>query len=267
MKIKKTVFSAFAVAIAATSFSATAHLNIAAEDVFAVGEEPRDYLEGNSVFIKVNAVEGCSDANDIKYDTTDVVAILPTSPGALSDNFLMESGDVEYDANAVMFTRGRVSSNWKKVDVVKGPVDSYHKDRTEGVRAIKWLRGSVNPDQYDNLEFRTRLPNIKSSSCVSKLRVEIPTITYCENGFVRAWIGTEGTTSFPADSDKLQLEEEYELYFNVVRDVENNPYPETCEKDEEGNALPVEESVRPSDADIDLYGGRLLDISPQSKQL
>lgn len=264
MKIKNTVFSA--VAIAATSFSATAHLNIAAEDVFAVGEEPRDYIEGKSAFIKINAVEGCKDAEGNKYNTTDLIAILPNSSGALSDNFVMSSRGTEYDANAVMFTRARINSNWKKVDAVKGPVDSYFKDRTEGVRAIKWLRGNVSPEQYDNLEFRTRLPNIKSTSCVSKLRVEIPAISYCKNGYVRAWIGTEGTTRFPADSDKLQLEEEYELYFNVVRDVENNPYPETCEKDEEGNVLPVEESARPSDAAIDLYGGRSLAISPRSKQ-
>ena len=91
---------------------------------------------------------------------------------------------------------------------------------------------------------------------MSKLRVEIPTVTYCKSGYVRAWIGTEGSSRFPEDSAKLHLDESYELYFYVVRDTENNPFPEACEKDTDGNIVPVEEIVRPSDADIDLYGGR-----------
>ncbi len=257
-KLKTKMIKVFAVSIFTASFGVSAHLNIAADNIFALGDEPRDYIEGKTAYIEVNAVEGCEDADDNKYPITDVVVILPNSPGALSDNFLMKSRGSEYGANAVMFTRGRISSNWKKINVVKGPVDSYFRDRTEGVRAIKWLRGNVAPGQYDNLEFRTRLPNINSSSCIGKLRVEVPTITYCKRGFVRAWIGTEGTARFPADSDKLQLDEEYELYFNVVRDVENNPYPESCLKDDDGNVVPDEETVRPSDAAIDLYGGRSL---------
>ncbi|MCK5832016.1 MAG: DUF1775 domain-containing protein [Methylococcales bacterium] len=254
--MKNLVLGLISAVLLTTSLNISAHLNVVAESVFSAGEEPRDYLEGKNVYINVNAVEGCKDATGNKYDTTDLVVVMPNSLGALSDNFFMKSKSGEYDANAVMFTRARISNNWTKVDVVKGPVDPYYKDRKEGVRAIKWLGGNISPDQYDNLEFRAKLPNIKSASCVGKLRVELPTISYCKDGFVRAWIGTEGSSLFPADSDKLQLEEKYELYFNVTRDVENNPYPEHCERDAEGDVIPVEEVVRPSDADIDIYGVR-----------
>lgn len=258
--MKKFKFNALAVVLFATSFNVAAHLNIARDNFFALGESPREYKEGSSVFIDVNAVEGCKDEAGNRYNTTDVVVIMPTSPGALSDNFITTNRDGEIlGANAVMFTKAKVSRNWKKVEVVRGTVDAYRgADRTEGTRAIKWLRGSVDSNHYDNLEFRASLPKFKPESCVSKLRVELPTISYCKSGYVRAWIGTEGTTRFPQDSDKLHLEESYELYFNVIRDVENNPYPESCARDDEGNIVPVEEAVRPTDADIDLYGGREL---------
>lgn len=241
------------------SSSAFAHLNIASENFFALGENAREYKEGKSAFIEVNAVEGCSDAEGNRYDITDVVVVMPNGPGIISDNFYTSRRGETYSANAVMFTKPRVSRNWRKIKVDRGEVNPhYGADRIEGTRAIKWLRGSVGSNYYDNLEFRTSLPKIVPESCVSKLRVELPTITYCKRGYVRAWIGTEGTTRFPADSEKLQLDETYELYFYVVRDEENNPYPETCLTDDDGNRVPVEETVRPTDADIDLYGGREL---------
>lgn len=256
--MKKILFSVFTLAILGTSFNTYAHLNIASENFFTLGDNPRDYKEGSSVFLSINAVEGCADAFGIRYDTTDVVVVLPTTPGALSDNFYTSNRDGEiFGANAMMFTKARATKTWRKVGVVKGSVDEF-RGRTEGVRAIKWRKGRLDSDHYDNLEFRTSLPKILPTSCVGKLRVELPTISYCERRHIRAWIGTEGSARFPVDSDKLQLEESYELYFNIVRDVENNPYPETCEIDIDGNIVPVEETVRPSDADIDFYGGRRL---------
>lgn len=254
--MKKVISGIFTIAMLGTSFNTFAHLNIARENFFSLGENSREYKEGSSVFININAVEGCKDAFDNRYDTKDVVVILPTTPGALSDNFYTSNRDGDIlGANAMMFTKAKATKNWRKSKVIKGPVDEF-RGRTEGVRAIKWIRGRLDSDHYDNLEFRTSLPKIEPTSCVGKLRVELPTITYCSAGYVRAWIGTEGSERFPADSDQLQLEESYELYFNVVRDVENNPYPETCEVDADGNIVPLEETVRPSDADIDTYGGR-----------
>lgn len=258
--MKKLIISTMTATVIVASHNVLAHLNISQDNFFALGENAREYKEGSSAFIEVNAVEGCKDAAGNRYATTDVVAILPTSPGALSDSYFTQkrNGDI-FSANALMFTKARASSSWEEVGVVKGSVDAfYNADRTEGVRAIKWLGGYINSSQYDNLEFKTKLPKIEPTSCIGKLRVEIPTITYCESDYVRAWIGTEGSTRFPADSDKLQLEEEYELYFSVVRDVEKNPYPDSCEKDANGKVVPIEETVRPSDSDIDLYGGREL---------
>jgi len=255
----KTTTKLIAATLVLTGMQAFAHVNIAPDNAFSLGDNPREYLEGKSAFINVNLPHSCSNADHSKYfPTTDVVVILPNSI-ALSSEFLTQDrqGNV-YGANAVMGTKARVSANWKKVAVVKGTVESFysHGLKDTDIRAIKWLKGSVDNDHYDNLEFKTRLPKINPQSCVGELRVMVPAIQYCSKGYTTAWIGTTGSARFPADSAKLRLEERYTPYFKVVRDVANNPYPNTCATDAAGNVIPEKHSIRPSDADIDMYASR-----------
>lgn len=261
MKKQQLIKLSAAMVMLASSNIAMAHLNIAQENAYSLGNNGREYLEGKSAFINVNLPHDCSNADGNHYDTTDVVVILPNTPGALSTNFITtdNSGGI-YTANALMGTKTRISRNWRRVKVVKGPIDSYysHGVNTEDTRAVKWLRGEVDNDHYENHEIRTSFPKIDPASCIGTLRVEIPAIQYCRRGYVTAWIGTTGSIRFPADGPKLRLEETYVPYINVVRDVENNPYPSSCPTDASGNVIPVVESVRPSDADIDLYGDRKL---------
>ncbi len=247
--------------LAAVSSLASAHVNIATENVFSLGDDGREYLEGKSAYISLNLPHSCSDADHNSYPTTDVVLILPNSM-ALSADFYTNnrrSGET-YPANAVMGTKARVSRNWRKVKVVKGNVSPFysHGVKETDARAIKWLRGHVDNDHYDNLEIKTKFPKINPDSCVGELRVEMPAIQYCKRGYVTAWIGTTGSTRFPEDGPKLRLEESYEPYFKVVRDVANNPYPETCAVDDQGNVIPEVQTIRPTDADIDAFGDRRL---------
>jgi len=73
------------------------------------------------------------------------------------------------------------------------------------------LGGNINTTYaYDNAEFKTSLPKISPSSCIAKVRVEIPTFTYCEDNNMRAWIGTPGSKF--KDAPKMVVEEEYEPY-------------------------------------------------------
>ena len=259
--IKKQLTNLSAICVLAVSSSAAmAHLNIAQENVFSVGENGREYLEGKSAFINMNISHDCTDSDGNHHATTDIVVILPNSQG-LSSNFYTANreGDI-FGANGVMGTKARVSGSWKSIKAVKGAISEYysHGAKTEDVRAVKWLRGYVDNYHYDNNEIKTGFPKIAPESCVGTLRVEIPAVQYCTDGYVTAWIGTEGSTRFPADSEKLRLEESYEPYLNVVRDVDNNPYPASCDTDGDGEPNPLTETVRPSDADIDLYGGREL---------
>ncbi len=263
MNLKKQFCKVAAVcAVTVASAPLFAHVNIAPENVFSLGDSSRQYLEGKSAFVSLNLPHSCSDASHTNYyPTTDVVVILPNTPAALPSEFYTSDhqGNL-HGANAVMGTKARVSRNWRRVKVVKGTVDAFysHGLKTEDARAIKWLRGRVDNDHYDNLEIKTRFPKIDPASCVGELRVEVPAVQYCTHGYVTAWIGTTGSANFPADGPKLRLEETYVPYFKVVRDVANNPYPATCPVDADGNVVPETRTVRPSDADIDAFSDRNL---------
>jgi len=257
---KKQLFKISAACVMAVASSvASAHVNIATENVFSLGDDGREYLEGKSAFISLNLPHSCSNADRSQsFATTDVVLILPNSVALSADFYTRDRSGNTYSANAVMGTKARVSRNWRKVKVVKGAVSPFysHGEKTTDARAIKWLRGHVDNDHYDNLEIKTKFPKIDPASCVGELRVEMPAVQYCKNGYVTAWIGTTGSVRFPQDGPKLRLEETYEPYFKVVRDVANNPYPANCAVDDQGNVIPEVQTIRPTDADIDAFGDR-----------
>ena len=242
---------AMAMAIAGNAF---AHIGIARENVFALGDSPREYLEGSSASLAIQLPHDCSNANGEHFATTDVVVILPNGEN-LTDNFMTTDREgTTHAANSMMDVKARISANWKKIKVKKGAVGSYysHGVKSEDARSIKWLKGYVDNDHYDNLEIKTRFPKINPESCVSSLKIQVPAIQYCKKGYSIAWIGTSNSARFPLldpPNPKARLTENFTASFKVVRDVENNPYPDACTE-------LTEEVVRPSDADIDSFGGR-----------
>lgn len=232
----------------AFSSSAFAHVNVAADSSFAAGGEPREYIEGSRAYIDLNLPEDCANEDKTeRYAIHSAVVILPSAEGLPLEDFHTTGRGTEelFSANAMMGTKPRLSSLWTRVGLENGAVAPYgSRAKTEDARALKWLGGYVKTtDVYENGEFVTKLPKFTASSCVAKLRVEIPTITYCEGGNLRAWIGTAG--SVYQDAPKVVVEEEYEPYFYVVRS-EENPLSEACG---EG----VEITARPSDEDINQY--------------
>jgi hypothetical protein len=251
----KKIFSGAAAICALTVAGSTmAHIGIARENVFALGDAPREYKEGSSASLQIQLPHDCRNAENEHFPTTDVVVIFPNATN-LGDNFMTTDRDGgTHGANAMMGIKARVSTNWKKVKVVKGEVDAYysHGEKTEDTRAIKWLRGMVDNDHYDNLEIKTKFPKINPNSCVTSLKIQIPSIQYCKKGYAIAWLGTSGSQLFPLvdpPNPKVRLTENFTASFKVVRDLENNPLPATCGE-------PVEEVIRPSDAEIDFYGSR-----------
>ncbi len=253
--MKKIITGSAAICAMAIAGNALAHIGIARENMFALGDAPREYLEGSSASLGIQLPHDCSNADGEHFATTDVVVIFPNGMN-LSDNFQTTDRDGGvYAANAMMGVKARVSANWKKVKTVKKYVDTYgSRGSNEDVRAVKWLKGMVDNDHYDNLEIKTSFPKIKPDSCVGSLKIEVPAIQYCKKGYSIAWIGTENSKRFPLldpPNPKVRLTETFTASFKVVRDVENNPYPDSCDGIE-----PMEEVVRPSDADIDAFGGR-----------
>ncbi len=249
--MKKVITSAAAICAMAIAGNAVAHIGIARENVFALGDGPREYLEGSSASLGVQLPHDCSNADGEHFATTDVVVIFPNAEN-LSTDFMTTNRDGDiFAANAMMGIKARVSASWKKVITVKGDVETYgSRAKTEDVRAIKWLRGMVDNDHYDNLEIKTSFPKINPDSCVGGLKIQVPAIQYCKRRYAIAWIGTEGSELFPLldpPNPKVRLTENFTASFKVIRNLETNPLPEDCLE-------PTEEVVRPSDADIDAFG-------------
>ncbi len=251
--MKKLIINAAAICAMAIAGNTVAHIGIARENVFALGDGPREYLEGSSASLGVQLPHDCSNADGEHFATTDVVVIFPNAENLNSDFMTTNrDGDI-FAANAMMGVKARVSASWKKVYIVKGDVETYgSRGKTEDSRAIKWLRGMVDNDHYDNLEIKTSFPKINPESCVGSLKIQVPAIQYCKNGYAIAWIGTAGSELFPLldpPNPKVRLTENFTASFKVIRNLETNPLPEECLE-------PTEEVVRPSDADIDAFGGR-----------
>ncbi|MEE9423659.1 MAG: DUF1775 domain-containing protein [Methylococcales bacterium] len=252
--MKKVISGAAAICALAIAGNATAHIGIARENVFALGDAPREYLEGSSASLGVQLPHDCKNEADEHFATTDVVVIFPNAENLSGDFMTTDRDGGIFGANAMMGIKARVSANWKKVNIEKGDVGPYysHGVKTEGVRAIKWLRGMVDNDHYDNLEIKTKFPKINPDSCVGNLKIEVPSIQYCKSGYAIAWIGTSASELFPLldpPNPKVRLTETFTASFKVVRDLENNPLPKNCGE-------PTEEVIRPSDADIDAFGSR-----------
>jgi len=166
--MKKVISSAAVICAMAIAGNATAHIGIARENVFALGDGPREYLEGSSASLGIQLPHDCSNANGDHFATTDVVVIFPNGENLSSDFMTTERDGTIHGANSMMGIKARVSASWKKVYMVKGEIDPYysHGIKTEDVRAIKWLRGMVDNDHYDNLEIKTKFPKINPDSCV-----------------------------------------------------------------------------------------------------
>lgn len=241
--LKKQLLKVSAVCVLAVSSSAAmAHLNIAQEDAIAVGGGSREYKEGSGAFLDVNISHDCSNAAGEHFATTGVTMVLPNGSGVEGAYTSSRSGDV-YGANAIMSIKQRVNHTLKKNIVIKGPVDEFynHGPRTEDVRALKWLKGKVDNDHYDNLEIKASFPKIDPESCIAKIKMYFPTVQYCKNGYKIAWVGTEDS-KYVAD-DKTRVTGGYAASASVVR---TSDLPENC-----GDGETVE--VRPSVEDINMY--------------
>jgi len=213
-----------------------------------VGNGSREYKEGSGAFIDVNISHDCSNAAGEHFDTTGVALLMPNGE-SIPGTYTSDHSGNEYGANAVMSIKQRVSAIFKKTKVIKGPVDSFysHGVKTEDVRALKWTKGKVDNDHYDNLEFKTGFPKIDPESCIAKIKMYFPTVQYCKNGYKTAWINTPDSKYGTGDA-KTRVTDTYAAYATVVRTSEFNP-DNNC-----GEGETIE--VMPSVDDINMYLGK-----------
>ena len=243
--LKKQLFHLSILCVLTVSSGVTeAHLNVAQEDAIATGDGSREYKEGSSAFLDINISHDCTNAEGKHFATTGVTLLMPNGesiPGTYTSDY---SGNI-YGANAVMAIKQRVSGAFKKTSVVKGRVDSFysHGERTEDVRALKWLKGKVDNDHYDNLEFKTSFPKIDPASCIAEIKMYFPSIQYCKNDYKIAWIKT-ADSKYGTGDEKMHVYDTYSAYATVVR---TSDLPASC-----GGAGETIE-VMPSVEDINTY--------------
>ena len=243
--MKKLSFHKLIATAALSGFVTTAyaHLNIAPEDAVAAGDKAREYKEGTGAFIDINISHDCSNADGEHFATTGVAVLLPNG-SAVENTYTTSRDGAVYGANAVMGIKQRSNSTFEKNIVVKGAVDPFynHGVRTEDARALKWLKGRVDNDHYDNLEMKVTFPKIEPSSCVAKLRMYFPSMQYCTNGYKYGWLGT-ADSKFGMGDEKTKIYDRYAAYLDVVRTSE---MPEAC-----GEGFT--QIVRPTTEEINQY--------------
>lgn len=210
-------------ALTLTSHLAMAHLNIAVEDGIAIGDGSREYKEGSSAFLDVNISHDCSNEAGMHFPTTGVAVLLPNAQYA-PDTFTADANGNYYGANAVMGVKQRINSTFEKNIVMKGPVEPFynHGIKSEDARALKWFKGKVDNDHYENLEFKANFPKIDPSSCVAKIKMYFPSMQYCTKGYKMAWVNTPNSKYGLGDA-KTRVYDTYSAYATVVRTSELAP--------------------------------------------
>ena len=220
-----------------------AHLNVAPEDAIAVGDGSREYKEGSSAFVDINISHDCSNEEGKHFATTGVAVLLPNGMG-IQDTYTSDFSGEKYDANAVMGVKQRVNNTFQKNIVVKGDVQPFynHGIKTTDVRALKWFKGKVDNDYYENLEFKVKFPKIDPDSCVAKIKMYFPSMQYCKNDYKIGWINT-ADSKYGLGDEKTRITDTYAAYLNVVR---TSDLPESC-----GEGYLIE--IQPSVEDINYY--------------
>jgi len=199
----------------------------------------RAYKENSTAYLSLTVPHGCRDEAENTYPTRHIGLLLPTMVSLSTEQGYTEDRDGKhYGANAMMGIRTAIDSNWGVIRQLNGEVSEYysHGAKTTDVKAIHWLNGYLPYEMYAALKFRATFP--KLSGCLTKMRVYTPVIQYCDNEQYLVW-NKAPTTAFPEEKVSLG----YTPYFDVVREIANNPLAETCEKEETWEAYPADDAI------------------------
>lgn len=240
-------FAAFTAMTSLVSTTAVAHVGFSRDNAYTLGEEPRQYKEGSTVFFDMTLPHACSDDAGNSYPTRGVRVLLPNDM-AIPETYTASKSGERHGANALMGVKVRASTVWRTNPITKGEVSPFfsHGVRSNDVRAIQWSDGQVDNDHYDRLEFRAKLPTIDPESCLASIKVVVPAVQWCTQGHVIAWIGTAASSwEDGAQFPRRRVETDYAPSFEIVR---TSSLPERCG---EGESI----EIRPSTQEIDEHLG------------
>jgi hypothetical protein len=106
----------------------------------------------------------------------------------------------------------------------------------------------VDNDHYDRLQIRVNLPRL--TGCATTLRVFVPAVQYCTDGYKIAWIREETPMFHTGEKTRVTAppgEAPFVASFIVKRNPETNPLPAAC-----GAGLEAE-GPYPTPEEIDQY--------------
>lgn len=224
---------------AGSAATAWAHASVKPKSVDPL-YDGRSYKEGTTAYISLVPSHGCRDDSGQGHSTKSVYVLFPNTED-LSDVAFTQGRGETYAGNAIMAIKPELDARFYRVQRVRGAVPEFysHGAKAEDVRSLRWRGGDLPDDMYAELKFRAALPVL--AGCVERLRVYMPTVQYCSGGLKNVWV-REATEAFPEDV----ISAGYAPYFDVVRDYDQNPLPDTCEQ-------VVSAEAYPSAADIDHY--------------
>lgn len=215
-----------------------AHANFVPKDVDD-NFNGRQYEEGTTAYMNVNIAHGCHTPDRSEwFSTIHVVSIFPNNLDLTGIAYTKDRSGNVYAGNALMGIKPGVDGDWQSINNLIGDVPTFysHGARDTDVRSIHWINGEVPNDGYENLQFRAGLPFLEG--CTNRLKVYVPTIQYCEKGQILAWF-IEPTPSMSSDV----ISPGYAPYFEVVRNEDKNPLPDSCSAGETYTVYPAEEDL------------------------
>ncbi len=244
MFTKKSLISLAMAASAIVSSDVLAHATYVQKDNY-VTLDGRSYLEGRNSELNLNLGHACG-----------------AGTGTVISPIIFPNGiDNEvYDLNLI-----RNPTNLRSLDVSGEPVPSQEilsnvltKEALTGikprvdrgdwgqialkkegslVRAIHWHEGWVPDDFYERNNFIATFAAFKPDTCVTKVRVYIPSIQYCTTtagtfAGLDAWIWKPipGQTGNNAALSTSPLDLGRAAYIDIDRDLKNNKLPKKCGK-------------------------------------
>ena len=227
--------------IISTPLIASGHANVVPKDNND-NYSDRQFEEGTTAYIKLNIAHACKVGVDgtERRNTKHFTVVFPNNIDLTDVAATYDGSGNQYAGNVLMTIKPSVDSDWKRIRIQRNAVPTYysHGTNSNDVRGIQWQHGNVPDSMYDNVEIRASLPKLKN--CVKKLQVFLPSVQYCANNTMQAWI------KYPTDAFNDDVIAHYSPSFDIIRNETKNPLPSECI---DGNV----KIVYPEAGDIDKY--------------
>ncbi len=214
-------------------------------DTFAAGHE----LEGTSgILSSIRIPHGCNG-----QPVTAMAVVFPNGGDSVAIN---KESQVEVDLSEHI--AGRVINVHPVQDrdifrtsgVRTGQVNDVGGGLVEGIRAMVYTNGRLEPEHVGNLPFDASFPRFQETSCAASMQVNIGIANYCTHSKkaedrADIWIG-HLTPLFDDPAVVVQSPPGFWPQVTVIRDTENNPLPGSC-------PAPIHLAVSPASHEIDTY--------------